>query len=104
VKSAVAMCQYGTLNPIISPPSLTSPANRDGTQKLVKFMVITQWNEPEFEKAMQRSTGIESANVEVRVGASEGFKHPHDQRRLPHALRVPEAGAVSRLSRDPIER
>jgi hypothetical protein len=53
---------------------------------------------------MQRSTGIESANVEVRVGASEGFKHLHDQRHLPHALRVPEAGAVSRLSRDPIER
>jgi len=31
------------------------------------------------------------------VRASEGFEHPHDQRRLPHALQVPEAGAVRRL-------
>jgi len=29
-----------TSNPTLSPPSLTSPANRDSTPKLVKFVVI----------------------------------------------------------------
>lgn len=87
-----------TSNPTRSPPSLTSPANRGSTQKLVKFVVINcTVGRTGIREAKQRSTGIKSTNGEVRVGASEGFKHPHDQRRLPHALRVSEAVAVRRL-------